>query len=91
MDVSEWKELDEFLFARAMEHDSPKLLFRLTAMAESCGVPHDVLAWTAEWYFRPETAGSGKRTTPCGGTNGAACRCDVSEVRRCAGDSNHGR
>ena len=24
-----WKELDEFLFARAMEHDSPKLLFRL--------------------------------------------------------------
>ena len=25
----EWKELDEFLFARAMEHDSPKLLFRL--------------------------------------------------------------
>jgi hypothetical protein len=27
----------------------------LTAMAESCGVPYDVLAWTAEWYFRPET------------------------------------
>jgi nucleotide-binding universal stress UspA family protein len=25
----EWKELDEFLFARAMEHDSPKLLFML--------------------------------------------------------------
>ncbi len=25
----------------------------LTAMAESCGVPDDVLAWTAEWYFRP--------------------------------------
>ena len=24
-------------------------------MAESCGVPYDVLAWTAEWYFRPET------------------------------------
>jgi TnpA family transposase len=23
-----WKEVDEFLFARAMEHDSPKLLFR---------------------------------------------------------------
>ncbi len=29
MDTGEWKELDEFLFARAMEHDSPKLLFRL--------------------------------------------------------------
>jgi len=29
MDRIEWKELDEFLFARAMEHDSPKLLFRL--------------------------------------------------------------
>src|SRR5258708_8796183 len=25
------------------------------AMAESCGVPYDVLAWTAEWYFRGET------------------------------------
>ena len=29
VDVPGWKELDEFLFARAMEHDSPKLLFRL--------------------------------------------------------------
>jgi TnpA family transposase len=27
----------------------------LGAMSESCGVPYDVLAWTAEWYFRPET------------------------------------
>ena len=27
----------------------------LTAMAESCGVSYDVLAWTAEWYFREET------------------------------------
>src|ERR1700730_4566946 len=27
----------------------------LGAMAESCGVPHDVLAWTAEWYFSAET------------------------------------
>ena len=27
----------------------------LGAMAESCGVPYDVLAWTAEWYFRAET------------------------------------
>ncbi len=25
----EWNELDEFLFARAMEHDSPKVLFGL--------------------------------------------------------------
>src|SRR5664280_1564045 len=25
----QWRELDEFLFARAMEHDPPKLLFRL--------------------------------------------------------------
>nr|WP_281190398.1 DUF4158 domain-containing protein [Micromonospora matsumotoense] len=29
MDTAEWEDLDEFLFARAMEHDSPKLLFRL--------------------------------------------------------------
>ena len=27
----------------------------LGAMAESCGIPYDVLAWTAEWYFRAET------------------------------------
>jgi TnpA family transposase len=27
----------------------------LAAMAESCGVPYDVLAWTAEWYLRQET------------------------------------
>jgi len=27
----------------------------LSAMADSCGVPYDVLAWTAEWYLRPET------------------------------------
>jgi len=27
----------------------------LSAMAESAGVPYDVLAWTAEWYFRPDT------------------------------------
>ena len=27
----------------------------LGAMSESCGVPYDVLAWTAEWYFRGET------------------------------------
>lgn len=29
LDAKGWKELDEFLFARAMEHDSPKLLFKL--------------------------------------------------------------
>ena len=29
LDAPGSKELDEFLFARAMEHDSPKLLFRL--------------------------------------------------------------
>ncbi len=28
VDGPRWKELEEFLFARAMEHDSPKLLFR---------------------------------------------------------------
>jgi hypothetical protein len=27
----------------------------LAAMAESGGVSYDVLAWTAEWYFREET------------------------------------
>lgn len=28
-DEVEWKQLQEFLFSRAMEHDSPRLLFRL--------------------------------------------------------------
>jgi TnpA family transposase len=27
----------------------------LVAMAESGGVSYDVLAWTAEWYLRPES------------------------------------
>ena len=27
----------------------------LTAMAEACGVPYDVLAWTNEWHLREET------------------------------------
>jgi TnpA family transposase len=27
----------------------------LTEMAASAGVSYDALAWTAEWYFRPET------------------------------------
>jgi len=27
----------------------------LSAMAESCGVSYDTLAWTAEWYFSAET------------------------------------
>jgi hypothetical protein len=29
VDGPRWKDLEEFLFARALEHDSPKLLFRL--------------------------------------------------------------
>ena len=29
VDRPRWKDLEEFLFARALEHDSPKLLFRL--------------------------------------------------------------
>jgi hypothetical protein len=29
VDGPRWKDLEEFLFTRAMEHDSPKLLFRL--------------------------------------------------------------
>ena len=29
VDGPRWRDLEEFLFARAMEHDSPKLLFRL--------------------------------------------------------------
>jgi hypothetical protein len=24
-------------------------------MSEACGVPHDVLRWTQEWYVREET------------------------------------
>ncbi len=27
----------------------------LSAMSESCGVPYDTLAWTAEWYFSEES------------------------------------
>lgn len=27
----------------------------LTAMSEACGIPYDVLAWTAQWYLREDT------------------------------------
>jgi len=27
----------------------------LTRMADACGIPYDILAWTAEWYVREET------------------------------------
>ncbi len=27
----------------------------LVRMAEACGIPYDILAWTAEWYVREET------------------------------------
>ncbi|WP_264159296.1 transposase [Actinomadura rudentiformis] len=27
----------------------------LTRMADACGISHDILAWTAEWYVREET------------------------------------
>ena len=47
VDGPRWKDLEEFLFARAMEHDSPKLLFRLACEYLSSsrlvrpGVVHD--------------------------------------------------
>lgn len=31
----------------------------LTRMADACGIPYDVLAWTAEWYVREETLRAG--------------------------------
>ena len=42
----------------------------LSAMAESCGVSYDTLAWTAEWYFDSEAleaanARSSTTTTGC--------------------------
>ena len=40
IDVPGWKKLDEFLFARAMEHNSPKLLFRLAC--EYLAAEHDM-------------------------------------------------
>ena len=27
----------------------------LTRMADACGIPYDILAWTSEWYVREET------------------------------------
>ena len=42
-----WKELDEFLFARAMEHDSPKLLFRLACEYLASARLASPFAWSA--------------------------------------------
>jgi len=38
----------------------------LARMSEACGVPYDVLAWTAEWYVREETL-TGREMTVFGG------------------------
>ena len=39
VDGPRWKDLEEFLFARAMEHDSPKLLFRQACEYLSSSMP----------------------------------------------------
>ncbi|MBL1119603.1 Tn3 family transposase [Streptomyces sp. 110] len=60
--------LDCFTHAGGKQARSPQLKRKLIAcliglsthlglhgMASSCGIPYDVLAWTAEWYIREET------------------------------------
>jgi TnpA family transposase len=60
--------LDCFTHAGGKQSRSPQLKRNLIAyliglstnlglhgMAASCGIPYDVLAWTAEWYIREET------------------------------------
>ncbi|MDT9698294.1 Tn3 family transposase [Streptomyces sp. P17] len=60
--------LDCFTHAGGKQARSPQLKRNLIAcliglstnlglhgMAASCGIPYDVLAWTAEWYIREET------------------------------------
>ncbi|MFD8381340.1 Tn3 family transposase [Streptomyces sp. NPDC059679] len=60
--------LDCFVHAGGKQARSPQLKRNLIAcliglstnvglhgMAASCGIPYDVLAWTAEWYIREET------------------------------------
>ncbi|MGW0828514.1 Tn3 family transposase [Streptomyces sp. NPDC002845] len=60
--------LDCFTHAGGKQTRSPQLKRNLIAcliglstnlglygMASSCGIPYDVLAWTAEWYIREET------------------------------------
>lgn len=62
--------LDCFVHAGGKQTRSPQLKRNLIAcliglstnlglhgMAASCGIPYDVLAWTAEWYIREETLG----------------------------------
>ena len=41
-DAAEWKDLEEFLLARAVEHDAPSVLFRL-----ACGEPY------SRGYYKP--------------------------------------
>lgn len=60
--------LDCFVHAGGKQTRSPQLKRNLIAcliglstnlglhgMAASCGIPYEVLAWTAEWYIREET------------------------------------
>jgi hypothetical protein len=62
VDGPRWKDLEEFLFARAMEHDSPKLLFRL-ARASTCRRPAlFARAWCSSWSAsRPRGSGRARR------------------------------
>ncbi|GAP61484.1 transposase for transposon Tn1546, partial [Arthrobacter sp. Hiyo1] len=45
-------ELKRNLIAVLLAHSTN---LGLTRMADACGIPYDVLAWTAEWYVREET------------------------------------
>ena len=45
-------ELKRNLIAVLISHSTN---LGLTRMADACGIPYDVLAWTAEWHVREET------------------------------------
>ena len=75
VDGPRWKDLEEFLFARAMEHDSPKLLFRQACeyLSSSMLVRPGIVkilerVATARERAREETWARGSpRCSPCGG------------------------
>jgi hypothetical protein len=74
VDGPRWKDLEEFLFARAMEHDSPKLLFRQACeyLSSSMLVRPGIVKILERVAAARERAGrrpgrGSPRCSPCGG------------------------
>ncbi len=81
VDGPRWKDREEFLFARAMEHDSSKLLFRLACEhLASCRLVRPGVVSSAPGRAAPVPGQAG---TPADGAEPGAARADPPVPRSC--------